>query len=129
VKFGALGRSAAVLALAVAAVLLAAARPAHAATSVTYNFDPAAPVAQADPPLRIVLVGFRPGQLDESTLLSMIPQSQRPGVLIPYDEDTGDTPEQCGVFFGANTLLNHGRCYYEDGGKPYLVPVEYHWKP
>jgi hypothetical protein len=26
-------------------------------------------------------------------------------------------------------LLDHGRCYYEDGAKPYLVPVEYHWKP
>ena len=59
----------------------------------------------------------------------MIPQTQRPGVLIPYDEDAGDFSNQCGVFFGANTLLDHGRCYYEDGAKPYLMPLEYSWKP
>ncbi|HSS81343.1 MAG TPA: hypothetical protein VLK24_09115 [Gaiellaceae bacterium] len=128
-KFGALGRFAAVLALGVVAVLFAAARPARADTSVLYNFDPSAPVAEADPPLRVVLVGFKKGQLDESTLLSMIPQAQRPGVLIPYTEEQGGSPDQCGAFFGANTLLNHGRCYYESGGKPYLVPIEYHWKP
>jgi len=59
----------------------------------------------------------------------MVPQAQRPGVLIPYDADTKDASTQCGVFFGANTLLDHGRCYYEDGAKPYLVPIEYRWKP
>ena len=120
----------ALVALAVLAALLGTARPARAAAgdSVLYNYDAASPVAQANAPLRIVLVGFKKGQLDESALLSMVPQSQRPGVLIPYSEDTGDLSDQCGVFFGANTLLDHGRCYYESG-KPYLVPLEYHWKP
>jgi hypothetical protein len=95
---------------------------------VQYSFDADSPVAQADAPLRVVLVGFKKGQIDESALLAQLPASQRPGVLIPYTEDTHDSGDQCGVFFGANTLLNHGRCYYE-GGKPYLVPVEYHWQP
>ena len=62
---------------------------------------PAAPVAQADAPLRIVLVGFKKGQVDESALLAQIPESQRPGVLIPYAEDAQDSGDQCGVFFGA----------------------------
>jgi hypothetical protein len=35
------------------------------------------PVAQADPPLRIVLVGFEKGQLDESKLLSLLPRGRR----------------------------------------------------
>ena len=116
--------------LAAAAALLATARPAHVggARRRRTATTPHPPVAQADAPLRIVLVGFKKGQLDESALLAQIPQTQRPGVLIPYDEDAEDTSDQCGVFFGANTLLNHGRCYY-DSGKPYLVPVEYNWKP
>ena len=103
--------------LAALAALLATATPARAAgPTVAYSFDPAAPVAQANAPLRIVLVGFKKGQIDESALLSQIPQSQRPGVLIPYGEDTQDSGDQCGVFFGANTLLDHGRCYYDTAG-------------
>ena len=122
------GRIAAVVVVGVLAALLGAVR-AGAADSVTYSYDPDSPVATANPPLRVVLVGFKKGQVDESKLLSMLPQSQRPGVLIPYTEDTKDASTQCGVFFGANTLLDHGRCYYEDGAKPYLVPIEYHWQP
>jgi len=116
--------------LGVVAALFATAQPARAAAGdgVAYNFDSAAPVAQATVPLRVVLVGFKKGQLDENALLSMVPQTQRPGVLIPYDEDMADSGDQCGVFFGANTLLDHGRCYYESG-KPYLVPIEYRWQP
>ncbi|HEY3543600.1 MAG TPA: hypothetical protein VGK79_13770 [Gaiellaceae bacterium] len=123
-----LGRIAAVVVVGVLASLLGAAR-AGAADGVTYSYDPDSPVATASPPLRVVLVGFKKGQVDESKLLSMLPQSQRPGVLIPYTEDTKDLSTQCGVFFGANTLLDHGRCYYEDGARPYLVPIEYHWQP
>jgi hypothetical protein len=120
---------AALVGTATVAALLATARPAGAAgPSVTYTFDSQAAVAQANVPLRIVLVGFKKGQLDEQALISHVPAAQRPGVLIPYDEDTADTSDQCGVFFGLNTLLDHGRCYYESG-KPYLVPIEYHWKP
>jgi len=127
VKQAHLARAAAAFAL-VAVAVLAGAGPAGAA-SVTYAYDPTSAVARADAPLRIVLVGFKKGQVDESALVSMIPQTQRPGVLIPYDEDAGDFSNQCGVFFGANTLLDHGRCYYEDGAKPYLMPLEYSWKP
>jgi hypothetical protein len=97
--------------------------------SVAYTYDKSSAVASATVPLRIVLVGFGKGQVDEQAILSQVPETQRPGVLIPYDADTGDTSNQCGVFFGANTLLDHGRCYYEDGAKPYLVPIEYRWKP
>jgi hypothetical protein len=116
------------LSIAAAIALLVLAQPAFGATSVLYTYDAAAPVAQATAPLRIVLVGFQKGQLDESALLAQIPETQRPGVLIPYAEDAADASDQCGVFFGLNTLLNHGRCYYE-GGKPYLVPLEYRWRP
>ena len=123
-----LGRVGATLAL-VAATALVGAAHARGAGSVSYSYDPTSPVAQADAPLRIVLVGFTKGQLDENALLSMVPKAQRPGVLIPYDEDAGDLSNQCGVFFGANTLLDHGRCYYEEGAKPYLLPLEYHWQP
>src|SRR3954469_15244831 len=77
--------------------------------SVTYSYDESAAVAQANAPLRIVLVGFTKGQVDEQALVSQIPAAQRPGVLIPYDEDTADSPDQCGVFLGLNTLLDHGR--------------------
>jgi hypothetical protein len=116
--------------LAAAAALLGSASPARAAAgdSVVYTYDSAAPVAQAGPPLRVVLVGFQKGQVDESALLSMVPQAQRPGVLIPYAQDKAGSSDQCGVFFGANLLLDHGRCYYESG-HPYLVPIEYHWQP
>jgi hypothetical protein len=121
---------AALLVLGAFAFFLASARTAGAATgdSVVYSYDKDSPVAQATAPLRVVLVGFTKGQLDEQKLLQQIPLAQRPGVLIPYDADAADTSDQCGVFFGANTLLNHGRCYYESG-KPYLVPIQYQWKP
>jgi hypothetical protein len=116
--------------LLLAAVFMATARGASAAgTPVTYTYDSASPVASANAPLRVVLVGFKKGDVDEQKILDQIPAVQRPGVLIPYDQDAADSSNQCGVFFGANTLLNHGRCYYESGNKPYLVPVEYHWKP
>jgi hypothetical protein len=131
VKIGRNGRRLLLLALVgTAGLLLGLARPAHAAgPSVVYTYDPAAPVASANAPLRVVLVGFKKGQLDESALLAQLPASQRPGVLIPYKEDAKDFSNQCGVFFGLNTLLNHGRCYYESGATPYLVPVEYRWQP
>jgi hypothetical protein len=121
-------RAAAVVACGVAAALIGSGG-ARAAGSLTYSFDPSSPVATADAPLRVVLVGFKKGQVDENALIAQLPQSQRPGVLIPYTENTKDTGNQCGIFLGLNTLLDHGRCYYEDGATPYLVPIEYHWKP
>lgn len=124
----ALRRVAVIVVLVAAAAAFGSSR-ASAADGVAYSYDPQSPVATADAPLRVVLVGFKKGQVDTNTLMSMLPQAQRPGVLIPYTEDTADSSTQCGVFFGANTLLDHGRCYYEDGAKPYLVPIEYHWKP
>jgi hypothetical protein len=116
------------LLVALAGALSFAAPGRAAGEPVQYSFDAGTPVAQANAPLRVVLVGFKKGQVDENALLAQLPESQRPGVLIPYTEDKLDSGDQCGVFFGLNTLLNHGRCYYENG-KPYLVPVEYHWQP
>jgi hypothetical protein len=100
---------------------------AGAGTPVGYTYDSASPVASANAPLRVVLVGFKKGDVEEQKILQQIPATQRPGVLIPYAADTADVSDQCGVELGGNTLLNHGRCYYE-GGKPYLVPVEYRWQ-
>src|ERR1044071_8026619 len=51
--------------VAIAGVLALAGRASAAGPSVSYNYDGNAPVAQADVPLRIVLVGFKKGQLDE----------------------------------------------------------------
>jgi hypothetical protein len=81
VKIGRMGRCLGALALlGAAAAALGLARPAHAAgQSVLYGYDPASPVAQANAPLRVVLVGFKKGQVDESALLAQLPQSQRPG--------------------------------------------------
>jgi hypothetical protein len=111
VKIGRMGRVPLALALVgTLAAVLGLARPAHAAgPSVVYSYDPSSPVAQANAPLRVVLVGFKKGQVDENALLAQLPASQRPGVLIPYDQDAGATSDQCGVFFGLNTLINHGR--------------------
>jgi hypothetical protein len=129
VIFGRCGRLLLLAALGAAALALGGAHSARAAgDSVVYTYDAAAPVASADVPLRVVLIGFKKGDLDENALLAQLPQSQRPGVLIPYTEDEKDSADQCGAFFGANTLLNHGRCYY-DTGEPYLVPLEYRWHP
>jgi hypothetical protein len=53
-------------ALALAAVFMATARGAAAAwTAVAYSFDAASPVASANAPLRVVLVGFKKGDVDE----------------------------------------------------------------
>jgi hypothetical protein len=96
-----------------------------ASGSVLYNYDPAAAQATAEVPIRVVAVGFKPGELDESTVLGQIPTSQRPGVLIPRGQNpSGDT----GILFGLETLVNHGRRYY-DSSTPFLVPYEYKWKP
>jgi hypothetical protein len=96
-----------------------------ASGSVLYNYDPAAAQATAEVPLRVVAVGFKPGELDEATVLGQIPASQRPGVLIPRGQNpSGDT----GILFGFETLVNHGRRYY-DSSEPFLVPYEYKWKP
>ena len=51
--------------------------------SVKWTYDTAAPQASVEVPLRVVLVGFAPGEVDTSKLLSEIPNLQRPGVLIP----------------------------------------------
>jgi hypothetical protein len=93
--------------------------------SVLWNWDRDAAQATVEVPLRVVAVGFAPGELDEAKVLGEIPNAQRPGVLIPRGTDTnGDTFP----LFGAETLVNHGRRYYADS-KPFLVPYEYKWKP
>jgi hypothetical protein len=94
--------------------------------SVKWSYDASAPQASVEVPLRIVLVGFAPGELDPAKLVAEIPNYQRPGVLIPR----GSTPSADEAQFplGTSTLVNHGRAYY-GGTKPFLVPYEYRWKP
>src|SRR5687767_6762777 len=90
--------------------------------SVKWSYDTFAPQASVEVPLRVVLVGFAPGELDTSKLISEIPDFQRPGVLIPR----GSSPSADDTQFplGTATLVNHGRAYY-GGNKPFLVPYEY----
>jgi hypothetical protein len=95
--------------------------------SVLYEFDESKAEATVSVPLRVVLVGFQQGEVDAAKVLSQIPTSQRPGVLIPRPEHE-QLSDDCGVLLGANTLVNHGRCYYRDV-TPYLVPNEFQWKP
>src|SRR5919201_904797 len=95
-------------------------------SSVLWDYDANAPQASVEVPLRVVMVGFKPGEVDASQVLGQIPNTQRQGVLIPWNQnpsgDSADFP------FGADTLVNHGRAYY-DNSKPFLVPYEYKWKP
>ena len=93
--------------------------------SVLYPYDPAATQASVEVPLRVVAVGFAPGELDEAKVLGEIPNYQRPGVLIPRGQtSSGDQFP----LFGAETLVNHGRNYYNNS-TPFTVPYEYKWKP
>ena len=93
-------------------------------TSVLYPYDPSAAQATVEVPLRVVAVGFAPGELDEAKILGQIPDYQRPGVLIPRGQDShGDESP----LFGNETLVNHGRSYYNNS-KPFTVPYEYRWK-
>jgi hypothetical protein len=68
------GRSGVAALLALGAVVgylvTAGAAGAGGGDSVTYTFDAKSAVAKADAPLRIVLVGFTKGQLNEASLLS-----------------------------------------------------------
>lgn len=94
--------------------------------SVQWAWDPSKPQESAEVPLRIVMVGFKPGEVDESKILGQVPNYQQPGVLIPRGE--ASSPDNADFPFGADTLVNHGRSYY-DNVKPFLVPYEYRWKP
>jgi hypothetical protein len=95
-------------------------------TSVQWSFDPSKPQESAEVPLRIVMVGFKPGEIDESKILGQVPNYQQPGVLIPRGE--ASSPDNADFPAGADTLVNHGRAYY-DSVKPFLVPYEYRWTP
>jgi hypothetical protein len=108
-----------------AALSVASAPPAADPTSVLYPYDPSAAQAKVEVPLRVVAVGFAPGELDEAKILGEIPNYQRPGVLIPRGQ--GSSGDQFPLF-GAETLVNHGRNYYNNT-KPFTVPYEYTWKP
>ena len=93
--------------------------------SVLWSFDQTAPQAAVEVPLRVVAVGFEPGELDEAAVLGEVPTAQRPGVLIPRGQSpSGDF----GTLFGAEGYVNHGRRYYDET-QPFLVPYEYRWKP
>ena len=92
--------------------------------SVLHPYDPAATQATVEVPLRVVAVGFAPGELDEAKVLGEIPNYQRPGVLIPRGQDSSGDQFP---LFGAETLVNHGRNYYnndESVHRPVRVHVE-----
>ena len=93
--------------------------------SVLHPYDPAATQASVEVPLRVVAVGFAPGELDEAKVLGEIPDYQRPGVLIPRGQSSSGDQFP---LFGAETLVNHGRNYY-NSSTPFTVPYEYTWKP
>lgn len=94
--------------------------------STAWSFDRSAPQETATVPLRVVMVGFKPGEVDESKILGEIPNLQQPGVLIPRGK--GTNPDNADFPFGADTLINHGRAYF-DRTKPFLVPYAFQWKP
>jgi hypothetical protein len=95
-------------------------------TAVKWSWDPTAPQETVDVPLRVVMVGFKPGEVDTSKILGQIPDFQQPGVLIPRGQSP--SPDNADFPLGADVLVNHGRAYY-DNTKPYLVPYQYRWKP
>jgi hypothetical protein len=106
------------------AALALNAAPVQDTTSAEWNWNKSAPQATVQVPLRVVLVGFEPGELDASTLLGEVPDRQRPGVLIPRGQNpTGNSSP----FGGDATLVNNGRNYY-DGVQPFLVPYQFEWK-
>ncbi|HUP33261.1 MAG TPA: hypothetical protein VM184_09540 [Gaiellaceae bacterium] len=107
-----------------ATLKVAIAPPPEDTGSVLHPYDPTATQATVEVPLRVVAVGFAPGELDEAKVLGEIPDVQRPGVLIPRGQtSSGDQFP----LFGAETLINHGRNYYNDS-QPFLVPYQYTWK-
>ena len=94
-------------------------------STVLWQYNNTAPQASVEVPLRVVMVGFKPGEIDTAKILAEIPDYQRPGVLQPRGKNpSGDYqyPQ------GADTLMNQGRAYYRTS-KPFLVPYEYKWKP
>jgi len=95
-------------------------------SSVQWAWDASKPQESVTVPLRVVMVGFKPGEVDESKVLGEIPNYQQPGVLIPRGQ--ANNPDNADFPFGADTLVNHGRSYY-DSVKPFLVPYEYRWQP
>jgi hypothetical protein len=89
------------------ATLNAAATVTPSRDSVLWNYDASAPQAKVEVPLRVVMVGFKPGEFDAAKILGEVPSFQRPGVLIP--RGTSPAPDQAAT--------------------PYLVPYEYQWRP
>lgn len=93
--------------------------------SVQWNYDAEAVQASVEVPLRVVMVGFQPGEFDAAKVLGEVPDYQRPGVLNP--RGTSSSGDQ-NTFFGLDTLINHGRSYYASS-KPFLAPYQFRWKP
>jgi hypothetical protein len=94
--------------------------------TVIWNWDREAPQATVEVPLRVVMVGFKPGEVADSKLIGEIPDVQRPGVLIKRGSESVQSGDAFPLF-GAEELVNHGRNYF-DSAKPYTVPYEYRWK-
>lgn len=95
--------------------------------AVSYDHDDEAPVASVDVPLRVVMVGFEEGAVEAERIFAEIPDHQRVGSLYSYGGGIrGGDDSLTGL--GVETLLNHGRAYYVDE-EPFLLPIEFRWKP
>jgi hypothetical protein len=98
------------------------------AETVRYDFDETAPVGAVDAPLRVVMVGFEPDSVEAERIFAEIPDHQRVGVLNAYGGATRNGDDSVAGIGGNQTLLNHGRVFY-DQSEPNLLPVEYRWHP
>ena len=95
--------------------------------SVRYEFVEDAPVAAVDVPLRVVMVGFEEGSVEAERIFSEIPDSQQVGSLYAYGGAARSGDDSL-TGAGAETLVNHGRAYYDEN-EPFLLPIEYRWQP
>lgn len=96
------------------------------ADDIRYDHDDQGPVASVDVPLRVVMVGFEDGSVDAERVFAQIPDFQRVGSLYSYGG--GIRGGDDALLLGNDTLINHGRAYYVED-EPFLLPLEYRWKP
>ena len=91
--------------------------------------NPDGPQASAEATLRVVLVGFRPGEVDERAVFADLPDRQQPGVLIP--RGASGQPDGSigpgGVATALSNELSEKRVAYVQR-QPVLAPYEYRWR-
>lgn len=98
--------------------------------SILWPYDSEAAQVTAEVPLNVVMIGFESDDSlleQQEAILGEIPTQQRPGSLYRYDHGSSGGGDDNDLF-GLDTLVNHGRAYYEDR-KPFLLPIEFKWQP